>query len=88
MEIKSIIDGHIKEVFNINEDISNNRLRVCYSCPLYSSKLGGICNSKLWLNVNTGDVSINEKPGYINGCSCRLAAKTRLPEAKCPAGKW
>ena len=47
-----------------------------------------MCNSRLWLNVNTGDVSTTMKPGYINGCSCRLHAKTRLPNAKCPAGKW
>ena len=65
MEVKNIIHGHINEIFNLNEDISKNRLKVCY-------KLGGICNNRLWLNVNTGDVSTTMKPGYINGCSCRL----------------
>ena len=88
MEVKNIIHGHINEIFNLNEDISKNRLKVCYRCPLYSSKLGGICNNRLWLNVNTGDVSTTMKPGYINGCACRLQAKTRIPNAKCPAGKW
>ena len=88
MEVKSIIHGHINEVFNINEDISKNRLKICYRCPLHSSKLGGICNNRLWLNPNTGDVSAIQKPGYINGCACRLQAKTRLPNAKCPVNKW
>ena len=88
MEVKNIIQGHINEVFNINEDISKNRLKICYRCPLYSNKLGGICNSRLWLNRNTGDVSVIMKPGYIKGCGCRLRSKTRLPNAKCPAGKW
>ena len=88
MEVKNIIQGHITDVFNINEDISKNRLKICYRCPLYSNKLGGICNSRLWLNRNTGDVSVIMKPGYIKGCGCRLRSKTRLPNAKCPVDKW
>ena len=88
MEVKNIIQGHINEVFNINEDISKNRLKICYRCPLYSNKLGGICNSRLWLNRNTGDVSVIMKHGYIKGCGCRLRSKTRLPNAKCPVDKW
>lgn len=88
MEIQNIIQGHVNELFNINDDISRKRLKICYSCPLYSKKLGGTCNSRLWLNVNTGDVSTVEKAGYVKGCGCRTSAKTRLPNAKCPAGKW
>ena len=58
------------------------------NCPLYSNRMGGICNNKLWLNINTGDVSTTNKPGYKSGCGCRLSAKTRLAQAKCPVGKW
>ena len=47
-----------------------------------------MCNSRLWLNRNTGDVSVIMKPGYIKGCGCRLRSKTRLPNAKCPVDKW
>lgn len=57
MEIGNIIQGHVNEVFGINTDISKPRLRICYACPLYSPKLGGVCNNKLWLNLLTGDVS-------------------------------
>lgn len=88
MNVLDIIDGHVRELANIGEDLSKSRLKICYRCALFSPKFGGICNSRLWLNVNTGDVSTIEKPGYVNGCSCRLQAKTRLPNAKCPAGKW
>lgn len=88
MEVGNIIKGHFNEVLNINGDISSNRLNICYRCPLYSSRLGGVCNNRLWLNVNTGDVSTTKKPGYASGCGCRLSAKTRLPNAKCPVGKW
>lgn len=88
MNVLDIANGHINEILNINEDISKNRLEICYMCPLYSPRLGGTCNNRLWLNVNTGDVSTIKKSGYANGCGCRLSAKTRLPNAKCPVGKW
>lgn len=87
-EVKNIIHGHYNELLDKNSDISKPRLQICYACPLYSTKLGGICNNKLWLNMTTGDVSTEAKPGYKNGCSCRLNAKTRLPNAVCPLGKW
>ena len=88
MDLGDIAKGHINELFKKNSDISKERLRICYECPLYSDRFGGICNNKLYLNPKTGDVSTYKKPGYINGCSCRLNAKTTLPNAQCPVGKW
>ena len=88
MEIGNIIHGTVNELFGINQSISQKRLNICYSCPLYVAKLGGICNSKLWLNQITGDISSTKKDGYENGCGCRLQAKTKLPNAVCPLGKW
>lgn len=88
MNILDIVNGHVKEILNLNQDLSQNRLKICYSCPLYTTKLGGMCNNKLWLNVNTGDVSMENKSGYKRGCGCRLLSKTRLPNAVCPVGKW
>lgn len=88
MNIFDIANGHVKELFNLNEELSKNRLKICYSCPIYSPKLGGVCSSKLYLNPNTGDVSEEPKDGYVRGCSCRLRSKTRIPEARCIAGKW
>lgn len=46
------------------------------------------CSSKLWLNPETNDVSIEKKDGYIKGCGCRINAKIRVADEKCPAGKW
>ena len=88
MNVVDIVNGHVQELFNLGEDLSKSRLKICYSCPLYSNKLGGMCNSRLYLNVNTGDVSTTAKTGYERGCGCRLSAKTRLANAKCPVGKW
>lgn len=88
MTILDIAHGHIKEFFNLGKELSENRLKICHKCPLYSTKLGGLCNNKLWLNVETGDVSSTAKKGYKNGCGCRLYAKTRLANAVCPLNKW
>lgn len=88
VNIVDIIDGNVKNLLNINEDLSDSRMKICYSCPLFSNKLGGICNNKLWLDPITGDVSVSRKDGYVKGCGCVLRSKTRLPHAKCPAEKW
>lgn len=88
MEIGNIIHGHLNEILGLNKDISESRLMVCLSCPLYANRLGGLCNNKLWLNPVTGDISTSPKDGYKNGCGCRLNAKTKLLNAVCPLGKW
>lgn len=88
MEIGNIVKGHINEALGLNKDISTGRLQICHQCPLYSPKYGGTCNNRLWINVETGDISLVSKFGYKNGCGCRLNAKTSLPSAVCPIGKW
>lgn len=88
MNIGQIVKGHVNEVLKRNTELSQQRLKICNKCPLLSSKLGGVCNNKLYLNPKTNDVSLEPKEGYFKGCSCRVNAKTRLPNAKCPAGKW
>lgn len=68
-----------------NNNLITERWNICKQCPLYSN---GICNNKLWLNIETGDVSIVEKFGYKRGCGCSLKYKIPGPFAKCPLGKW
>lgn len=88
MDIGQIVHGHVNEVLGLNEDIKEKRIKICLKCPLYKDMLGGICNSKLWLNPKTGDVSTEQKDDYYRGCGCRLQAKTTLATATCPAKKW
>lgn len=85
-----IIDGHLKELFNKEEDLSRQRVTICKSCPLYKidSVLGELCNSKLYLNLETNQISTYPRKGYYNGCGCRIQAKSRLITAKCPLNKW
>lgn len=88
MEIGQIVHGHVNEVLGLNDDLKEKRMKICHQCPLYKDILGGICNSKLWLNPKTGDVSTEQEDGYYRGCGCRLQAKTTLSTATCPANKW
>ena len=88
MEIGNIVKGHINEVLGLNVDLKAKRLEICHKCPIFKDILGGMCNSQLWLNPFTGDISTEQKDGYYRGCGCRLQAKTTLVTAKCPAHKW
>lgn len=88
MEIGQIVKGHVNEVLGLNEDMKDKRMAICKKCPIYKDTLGGICNSSLWLNPSTGDVSTYQKDNYYRGCGCRLQAKTTLTTASCPAKKW
>lgn len=88
MGIRDILQGHTNELLGLNVNMSDRRTLICNQCPLKINTLGGICNSKVWLNPETGDISMTPKDGYKNGCGCRLKAKTTLANAVCPVGKW
>lgn len=66
------------------------RMEICKRCPLYKIQLGAgaICNSKLYLNTDTGEVSEIKKPGFKNGCGCRLENKVKQAFNHCPLQKW
>ena len=86
--VGNIIKGIVNDALNMNIDISEKREKICKCCPIYSKKLDGMCNNKLWLNPETGDISLEKKDGYFRGCGCIIAWKTKVLEEKCPAGKW
>jgi len=88
MNIGRIVEGHVNEMLGLNVNLSESRLKICHRCPLYSDKLGGVCNPHLYLNPDNGDVSTEKKDGYVKGCGCRLSAKTTLVSERCAAGKW
>ena len=89
MGLGAIIDGHAKEALGINQDMSETRMTICRDCPLYKqTAMGPVCNSKLWLDTLTGEISETRKPGFKSGCGCRLNAKTRLSYTHCPIDKW
>ena len=81
MEAGKIIKGHVNEMLGLNKSISEQRLEICRSCPLFKNTTGGLCNPALWLNPETDETSTVKKDGYFRGCGCRLKAKTTLNNA-------
>lgn len=90
MAVKQIIEGAYNNMLNKQEELYQTRMSICKDCKLYKIDriLGPICNSGLFLNIKTGEVSRKPLNGYVNGCGCILRAKTRVPSAKCPLKKW
>lgn len=89
--VKNIIEGHINELLGNKEAIAKPRREICLKCPLYKTNTffgWAECNSKAYLDPNTGDFSLQFKPGYKKGCGCRIEAKITVASEKCPVGKW
>lgn len=93
MSINQIIKGHVNEFLGREDELSELRTKICEQCPLYKVTFikdwfGGICDSNKYLNPQTNQVSYFPGEGFVQGCSCRVNAKTRVLDAKCVAGKW
>jgi hypothetical protein len=70
--------------------MENLRMTICKKCPLYYERKGSgpVCSSYLYINPETEEVSLKNKPGYIRGCGCQIPSKVKAKEARCPADKW
>lgn len=89
MAITNILNGHINELLGDNENLSKKRLSICKLCPLYTEKwYGAICDNNKWMNLETKEISKTPVEGWVNGCMCRLEAKTRDKHSKCKINKW
>lgn len=92
--LNQIIEGHFNEFKSLigatSEEankVFNSRKAICDSCPL---KNGNTCNPALSihpLTLKTAPTSEN-RIGFVRGCGCRLSAKQKASNTKCPAGFW
>ena len=64
---------------------TEERLKICSVCPIYNNDK---CNSNLWINPDTDEVSTYAKIGYRRGCGCFCKVKARNPNNHCIIGKW
>ena len=89
-QVGQIIDGWAKDIANKEQKLYDIRMPICKKCPLYTDDVvfHGKCDAKKYYNPNTNELSNLPKEGFINGCGCKLSAKTRLKEAKCVLNKW
>ena len=70
----------------MKESSIEERLAICKECPIFT--VDGRCNSKLWLNPDTNEVSTYARIGYTRGCNCLVKVKARNPYNHCIVGKW
>lgn len=85
---RDIIKGHVNELLGRERDLSERRMQICRSCPLFTDIMGGICDSKKCIDTTTHQLRYAPGENTICGCSCRLEAKSRLQKAKCVLDKW
>ena len=71
----------------MREQSIEERKKICDKCPIYNPT-EGTCNSRLWLNPNTNEVSTYNKTGFVRGCGCIVSVKMRNLLNHCIAGKW
>jgi hypothetical protein len=88
INVGQVVRGHINEITKQEQELSEQRMKICKQCPLFTDSMGGICDSKKCLNIETGKLQSYPSNGYTCGCACRLNAKTRLRNAKCVLNKW
>jgi len=90
MSISQIINGTYKNLLNKDEELYKERIAICHKCKLLKKDkiFGEVCNSTLYLNPATNEISKTAKPGFRHGCGCVLGSKTRVEDTECPLGKW
>jgi len=90
MSINQIAEGFYNNLTGKKEDLYEQRIKICGKCKLFrkDSMFGGVCNSRLYLNPETEEVSRVRKEGFYRGCGCVLKSKGRVESAHCPAKKW
>jgi len=69
---------------------ADERMAICKKCKLMTedSSYGPKCDNTKWINPKTEEISRIPRPGWINGCACRLRWKVKDPKAHCRLKKW
>lgn len=90
MEWRNILDGYVNDALGKNQDLHEERMKICKECGLYKeTMMGPICNPKLYISIeDKTTISDRPKVGFKRGCSCVLNKKTRAKFAKCIVEKW
>ena len=86
-QVGQIAEGWTNYALGREQELSEQRMKICRECPLYNSKKDTCDSKRCW---DTKANKLTDMPGkdVICGCGCRLQAKSRLEKAKCPIKKW
>lgn len=80
MLIQQIAKGFLNNLLNKEDELYKERIKICRQCKLkYNDKIfGESCNSTIYLNPITDEISKKPKEGFKNGCGCILRSKARV----------
>lgn len=89
-QLEEITEGFYNLLMKNEQQLYEDRIAICKTCKILKDDnvFGRMCNSGLYLNPITDEVSYTPRPGFNPGCGCVLSAKARVKEGKCPNGKW
>lgn len=86
-QLQQIAEGWTNYALGREEELSNERMKICRECPLYNEETDR-CDSKRCYNKETGELNDLPQKGFICGCNCLMKKKTRSVSSKCVLGKW
>lgn len=88
-QVKQIVEGHVKEITNKENDLYAYRIKICNTCPLKDTRsYGDVCSAKKCVDKNTLEYVKGPGKNIVCGCGCRLSAALRIARKKCVLGKW
>lgn len=87
--VSQIAEGFFNNIMGRQDQLYNERIKICRACPLLKidSIFGEVCNGSLYINKDNKTSKI-PKDGYVKGCGCVMASKTRVDQAHCVINKW
>lgn len=88
VNVRQVVKGHVNEILGREQLLSEDRMKICKACPLFSDSFGGLCDSKKCWNTSENKLVYGPGEKIICGCGCRLEAKTRLKRSHCVLNKW
>jgi hypothetical protein len=88
-QLEQISEGFYNLLMQKEQELYEDRIAICKTCKIMKNDnvFGPICNSGLYLNPITDEVSYIPREGFNHGCGCVLSAKARVKEATCPNRK-
>ena len=86
-QVKEIAQGYTNWALGKEEELSQERMKICKECPLYNVSKDK-CDGSRGINTKTGEIVKYPGKDVVMGCGCYLNKKTRVMSAKCVLNKW
>lgn len=86
-QVEQIAEGWTNYALGRENELSEQRMKVCIECPLYN-KSTDRCDAKKCYNPEKNEMGTTPGNGFICGCNCYMKKATRSINKKCVLNKW